>query len=100
MACTTTKSRSVFHSLYYDVYGEAKDYNTSAEGLSDHRLRYRVEPKNNELKNDCGLGRARTRSQGSLTIKANLAAIVVNCKLAMRRIFAPKPGFLRRGCTT
>jgi len=100
MACTTANNRSIFHSGYYDLYQEAKAYNASVEGLSDHGLRYRVEPKNNELKNHCGLGRARTRSKTTLTIKANLAAIVVNCKHAMRKIFAPKPGFLRRACIT
>lgn len=94
--CTTGKSRSIFHSNYFDIYEAAKAFNESDEGKEAHKLRYLVERKNNELKNDCGLGRPDTRNQKQLQMKSTLAAIVVNLKLTVRRLIAPKPGFVRR----
>jgi hypothetical protein len=101
LECTTNKSRrSVFHSDYYELYETAKAYNASEHGKENHKLRYRVERKNQELKNDCGLGKAQTRSKKALSIKAKFAAMVVNLKHTVRRLFDPSPGFIRRICTT
>jgi hypothetical protein len=96
-SCTTNASgRSVFHSDYYDLYQQASARNASEEGQAEFRRRWRVEQKNAELKNDCGLGAPKTRSQKALGIKAILAAIAVNLKLTVRCLCTPKPGFVRR----
>ncbi|WP_261808252.1 transposase [Paenibacillus sp. N3.4] len=98
--CTTSSSgRSVFHSNYYELYEEAKAFNATDKGKELLKQRYLVERKNNEMKNDCGLGTPRTRGQKSLSIKATLVAIVINLKSSVRRLLAPKPGFLRRVTT-
>lgn len=101
LECTTNKSggRSVFHSDYYDLYITAKTYNASEYGKEEYKLRYRVERKNQELKNDCGLGEVQTRSKKAVSMKAKLAAIVVNLKHTVRRLFDPSPGFIRRART-
>jgi len=95
-SCTTQKGRSVFRSDYVDIYEAAKVFNASDEGKEALKQRALVERKNQELKNDCGLGRPRTRSQDALSMKANVAAMVVNLKLVVRCLIAPKPGFIRR----
>jgi hypothetical protein len=95
--CTTSANgRSVFRSAYHGYYEQARIYNASTLGVAEYSLRTRVEPKNNELKNDCGLGIVKTKSKTALTIKMRLAAIVVNLKYAVRRTLNPKAGFLRR----
>lgn len=95
--CTTNKNgRSVFLSDYHKYYDKAKAFNESEEGKAAYQKRNIVERKNNELKNDCGLGEPRTRSLKPLDIKANLAAMAVNIKYTVRRLIAPNPGFLRR----
>lgn len=95
--CTTNKSgRTVFLSDYAKIYEEAHAFNKSAEGKEAHGRRYLVERKNNELKNDCGLGAPRATNFDTLSMKAALAGIVVNLKLVVRKLIAPKPGFLRR----
>ncbi|MGG1555904.1 transposase, partial [Paenibacillus ferrarius] len=94
--CTTSESgRSVFRSDYVDLYEEAQAYNESLAGQADLRTRYVVERKNNELKNDCGLGLTQTHSRTSLQLKALCAAMVVNLKHTVRKLVNPKPGFLR-----
>lgn len=95
--CTTGKAeRRIFQSDYYDFYEAAKEYNESLEGKLDLLGRLLVERKNQELKNDCGLGMPRTKSKKTLAIKACLTAMVVNFKHTLRWLLAPKPGFLRR----
>lgn len=95
--CTTSKTgRRVFHSNYYDLYEAAKAYNLTTEGQMDFKKRLLVERKNQELKNDCGLGHPLTRSQKALQVKSYLAAIVVNFKLMLRCLATPKAGFIRR----
>lgn len=95
--CTANPSgRSVFRSDYSDVYQRASAVNASIEGQALLRQRSRIERKNAELKNDCGLGRPKTRSQKALGIKAILAAIAVNLKLMVRCLSTVKHGFLRR----
>ena len=94
--CTTSKSgRSVFRSDYVHLYEAAQAYNESLAGQADLLQRYVVERKNNELKNNCGLGLAKTRSRTSLQLKAFCAAMVVNLKHTVRNLLHPKPGFLR-----
>lgn len=94
--CTTSGSgRSVFRSDYVNLYEEAQAYNESLAGQADLLKRYVVERKNNELKNDCGLGLAKTRSRISLQLKALCAAMVVNLKHTVRKLLNPKPGFIR-----
>lgn len=96
-ACTDSKTgRSVFHSDYYEWNEQASQFNETAEGQTLLAERILVERKNQELKNDCGLGETLTRSRAALQMKATLAAIVVNMKLVVRRLIAPSPGFLRR----
>lgn len=96
-ACTTGKTeRRIFHSDYYEFYEAAKVYNESLEGRVDHLQRLIVERKNQELKNDCGLGRPKTKNKQALSIKSILGGIVVNLKLTLRKLIAPKPGFVRR----
>ena len=95
--CTSSeKGRRVFRSDYYGLYESAKAYNATPEGKQDLITRMIVERKNQELKNDCGLGRPLTRSKKALKVKSYLAAIVVNAKHMLRRLTAPKPGFIRR----
>jgi len=95
--CTTSKKgRSVFHSDFYNYYEVAKAYNDTTEGQMDFKKRLLVERKNQELKNDCRLGRPLTKSKQTLNMKGYLAAIVVNAKLTLRRLTAQKPGFIRR----
>jgi hypothetical protein len=96
--CTknNTHGRSVFQSDYFDHYEAARTYNKSDEGISALKKRYLVERKNNELKNDCGLGKPQTHGLKALQTKATLAAIVVNLKLTVRRLLAPRLGFIRR----
>ncbi|WP_127588254.1 transposase [Paenibacillus koleovorans] len=97
MECTTSKDgKRVFHSYYYDTYEAAKAYNASDEGKAAHKLRYLVERKNKELKNDCGLGRSHSRERDTIQIKSTVSAIVVNLKLMVRQLIAPRPGFNRR----
>jgi hypothetical protein len=99
--CTTSKhGRSVFRSDYVSLYEEAQAYNESLAGKADLLQRYVVERKNNELKNNCGLGFAKTRSRLSLQLKALCAAMVVNLKHAVRKLLHPKPGFLRHARTS
>lgn len=99
--CTTNKNgRSVFLSDYHPFYETAKEYNQSDQGIEDLKQRYLVERKNQELKNDCGLGRIKTRSKKTASIKAKLAAIVVNIKLTVRRFFSSSPGFIRHSRTS
>lgn len=99
--CTTSKdARSVFHSDYRDFYEAAKVYNETWDGQWDMKQRLLVERKNQELKNDCHLGAPRTKSKKALAVKSYLAAIVVNFKLTLRRLTAPKPGFNRRYTAT
>lgn len=95
--CTTGKAeRRIFQSDYYDFYEAAKVYNENPEGKLDLLGRLLVERKNQEMKNDCGLGTPQTKSKKTLAIKACLTAMVVNFKHTLRRLIAPKPGFLRR----
>lgn len=95
--CTTNKSgRTVFRSDYHNIYEQAKKFNETDEGKEAHKRRYWVERKNQELKNDCGLGDPRVTRQKSLGMKTSIATIVVNLKLVVRKLFAPKPGFIRR----
>lgn len=95
--CTTNAGgRTVFRSDYVDLYEQARAFNESFEGRFMHTRRYVVERKNNELKNDCGLGRPRTRGRKSLQIKALLAAMVVNLKHTVRKLANPSAGFIRR----
>lgn len=96
-ACTPGDSRSIFHSDYYDVYKSATRFNETTEGRALLLQRRVVERKNKELKIDCGLGAPRTQGRLALDMRAKLAAIVVNLKLMVRRVFSPSPGFLRRG---
>ncbi|MFC6549978.1 transposase [Cohnella cellulosilytica] len=95
--CTASgNGRSVFRSQYQSHYEQARVYNASTWGVAEHKLRARIESKNKELKQDCGLGEVRTRSMETLTIKTRLAAIVVNLKYTIRRLLAPREGFVRR----
>lgn len=95
--CTTNRNgRTVFRSDYANYYEAAKVFNESAVGKESFKKRYTVERKNNELKNDCGLGQPKTKSRRSLQMKAILAGIVVNLKYVVRVRVKPKPGFLRR----
>jgi Transposase DDE domain./Transposase domain (DUF772). len=94
--CTNSESgRSVFRSDYANLYEQAQAYNESLAGQTDLLKRYVVERKNNELKNDCGLGLTRTHSRATLQLKALGAAMVVNLKYMVRKLLNPKPGFLR-----
>jgi hypothetical protein len=95
--CTTNhkEGRTVFQSDYYDVYAAATAVNESEAGKEAYKKRIVVERKNNELKNDCGLGEPRTKGLKALDIRAKLAAIVINLKFTVRRLIAPNPGFLR-----
>lgn len=96
MQCTPSQSgRSVFRSDYANLYEQAQAYNESLAGQADLLKRYVVERKNNELKNDCGLGLTRTHSRATLQLKALGAAMVVNLKYMVRKLLNPKPGFLR-----
>jgi len=96
-ACTTrVNGRTVFHSDYYDKYKQAKIFNESDEGMVTHKKRYVVERKNQELKNDCGLGRPKATRSKSLQLKAWLAAIVVNLKHTIRQKVNPRYGLIRR----
>jgi hypothetical protein len=99
--CTTNKSgRSVFLSDYHDLYEKAKAFNETDEGKEAFRRRYVVERKNQELKNDCGLGLTHATRHTTLSIKAKVAAIAVNLKHMVRKLVAPNPGFLRRASRT
>jgi transposase len=94
--CTTNASgRTVFRSDYAHLYEKATNYNASLAGQEELRKRYVVERKNQEMKNNCGLGHALTRSRISLQLKALTAAMVVNLKYAVRKLRNPKSGFLR-----
>ena len=94
--CTTSQSgRSVFRSDYVHLYESAQAYNESLAGKADLLKRNVVERKNHELKNNCGLGRAQTRSRTSLQLKALCAAMVVNLKHTVRQLLNPRPGLLR-----
>ncbi|REJ13316.1 MAG: DDE transposase [Paenibacillaceae bacterium] len=97
-ACTSSEKggRRVFRSDYADLYEAARAYNDSLTGRAELQERLVVERKNKELKNDCALDGARTRSRVTLQIKAQTSAMVVNLKLLVRKLGNPKPGFLRR----
>lgn len=95
--CTTNKNgRTIFQSDYADVYKAAQTFNESEAGKAELKKRYLVERKNNELKNDCGLGDPRTKGLTALDIKAKIASIVINLKFTVHRLLKPKQGFLRR----
>jgi hypothetical protein len=95
--CTTNKvARTVFQSDYHKMYEAAKVVNESEEGKEAYKKRGLIERKNNELKNNCGLGQPRTKGLKALNIKAKLAAVVVNLKLTTRLIFGTNKGFLPR----
>ena len=96
-ACTTNKDgRSVFRSDYVELYEAAALYNESEEGKAVYRKRSRVEQKNHELKNHCGLDKTESRSIETIEIKAKMAAIAVNLKHMIRVLIHPRPGFIRR----
>ena len=97
-SCTKSEKggRSVFRSDYAAYYEAARTYNESLAGKAELQKRYIVERKNKELKNDCGLNHAKTRSRASLEIKALMAAMIVNLKLWVQKQFSTKPGFIRR----
>ncbi|RAV02753.1 transposase [Paenibacillus sp. YN15] len=95
--CTTNKNgRSVFRSRYAAHYEAGAALNASEEGRYLSRRRKRVEQKNQELKNDAGLGYTPKASYALLRIKASMGAIVTNLKHAVKRLSHPRPGFLRR----
>lgn len=95
-SCTTNpKGRTVFRHRCHEQYEQARAYNLSTEGVADLRLRKRIERKNNELKNQCGLNRLWTCSKETARIKANLAGITANLKLVTRRFSSPGSGFVR-----
>jgi hypothetical protein len=95
--CTTNaKGRSVFRSDYAELYENAAKLNDSDEGKEAMSKRYVVERKNQEIKNDCGMGAPNATSKKTLSMKATLAGIVVNLKLVVRALTCSKPGFLRR----
>lgn len=99
--CTSSDSgRRVFRSDYVGIYEAAQAYNESAAGKADLGKRFVVERKNNELKNDCRLAGAKTRSRIALQIKALCAAMVVNMKYTVRKLINPKSGFLRHARTS
>jgi hypothetical protein len=99
--CTTNKNgRTVFQSDYHDYYEKAKAFNESIEGKEALLRRYVIERKNQELKNDCGLGSLNATRHTTLNIKAKAAAMVVNLKLMVRKLVGPNPGFLRRAPRT
>jgi transposase len=97
-ACTSKAKggRSVFRSDYAEQYTAARTYNESLAGRAELLKRFVIERKNKELKNDCELDQAQTRSRTTLQIKAQTSAMVVNLKLLVRKFANPKPGFLRR----
>lgn len=96
--CTTSeKGRSVFRSDYAELYEEAASFNKSIEGKEAMSRRYVVERKNQEMKNNCGMGAPNATSKKTLSMKAVLAGMVVNLKLVVRALTGPKPEFLRRG---
>lgn len=90
------KGRTAFRSDFHDICAAADTFNESEEGRLRHRFRFTIERKNQELKNDCAVGRLQTRSTPAARMKAALAMIVVNLKHTLRHTIAPKPGFLRR----
>ncbi|MNN69528.1 hypothetical protein D3C81_1853190 [compost metagenome] len=95
--CTTNKNgRSVFRSRYVAHYEAGAAINASQDGQYLSRRRKRVEPKNQELKNDAGLGYAPKASYPLLRIKASMGAIVTNLKHVVKQLSHPRPGFLRR----
>lgn len=95
--CTdSVTGRSIFQSDFHDIYEKAIVFNESIEGKAIYSIRLIVERKNQELKNDCGLGQLQTRSKEQVNIKATLAGIVTNLKLTVRRLINPKPGFIRQ----
>jgi hypothetical protein len=96
-ACTTNKNgRTVFLSDYHAQYEKAKTFNETTEAKAALLQRLVVERKNHELKNNCGLGSTHATKRTTLNVKTNIACMVVNLKLVVRKLFAPKPGFLRR----
>ena len=96
-ACTTrVNGRTLFHSDYYNLYKQAKTFNESDDGMTIHKKRYVVERKNQELKNDCRLGKPKATGSESLQLKAWLAAIVVNLKHTIRQKVNPPYGLIRR----
>lgn len=95
--CTTNeKGRTVFRSDYAEVYKEVMIYNESDAGKEAMSKRHVVERKNQELKNNCGIGAPRASSKKTVSMKATLAGIAVNLKLVVQLLIRPKPGFLRR----
>lgn len=95
--CTSNiHGRRVFQSDYYHYYEDAKAFNETDSGIAAFAERWTVERKNQELKNNCGLGQPKARGNTALSIKATLAGIVVNLKHTLRRLIAPSPGFVRR----
>lgn len=100
--CTSSEKngRRVFRSDYAELYEAVQTYNESLTGKTELQKRYIVERKNKELKNDCGLNYAKTRSHAALEIKALTAAMIVNIKFLVRKLANPKPGFIRRALVT
>ncbi len=97
-SCTTSKTtgRTVFRSNFAELYEAAQTYNESFTGKAELQKRHIVERKNKELKYDCGLNGAKTRSRSSLEIKALCSAMIVNLKLCVRKQCCFRPGFIRR----
>jgi transposase len=95
--CTTNKNgRSVYRSHYAVHYETGAVLNASEEGKQLSRRRRRVEQKNQELKNDAGLGYTPKASHALLRIKASMGAIVTNLKHTVKQLSHPGPRFLRR----
>jgi len=95
--CTTNAAgRTVFRSDYANIYEDARLFNETDQGKSILAQRNIVERKNQELKNNCGMGRPKAWGREHLQIKATIAAMVVNLKHSLRTLVNPSAGFKRR----
>lgn len=63
-----------------DVMIKAWDYNHTKEYFEHRRFRAHIEPKQGEMKNLHGMGRAKFRGLEKVRVQNFMAAIVTNCK--------------------
>jgi len=86
--CTRAASRSVTISEYEPEFRAAAEYNKTDEYKADMKRRSGHERKNNELKNQHGMARARYWGRGKMSRQAYLTSMVVNIKRFVKLSFS------------
>jgi len=87
--CTSAAFRTVSISYYEEEFRKAAEYNGTDDYKADMKRRSGHERKNNELKNQHGMARAKYWGLPKMSIQAYLTSMVVNIKRFVKLKFNP-----------